>query len=186
LFKTYCDRKIIKFLILAILNIDFSTIDQVTLSPIKKSETKEYTIEFWTWVYVYSPGANVFTSFDIYWDLHNRVTVFNNVGALQVHCYSLSDKSNPSRFSEKSTSSLNYAQWSNVRCGTNLLTKKFFLNLVESTLQTVDIPDLTATPTVSLQIGQAVGSLTNWGVLFIRNLKLWQEYNFNLIDTSYM
>ena len=66
------------------------------------------------------------------------------------------------------------------------MTKKYFLNTIESTLQTVDIPDLTNVPSVALQIGQAAGSLTNWGVLFIRNLKLWQEYNYNLIDTSYM
>jgi len=149
--------------------------------------TKEYTIEFWTWIYNYKPSNILFTSYDIYWNFHNRVTLFNNANTLGVNCYSLGDKSNPTRYNEKTLGTLTYGQWSIVKCGTDLLSKKFFLNNVESTFQTNnDIPNLTNTPTVSLYMEQASGSLTNWGVIFIRNLKLWQQYNFGLIDTSYM
>jgi len=156
------------------------------LTPIKKSTTQEWTMEFWVYAYIYNLNNIVFTSYDLYWDLHTRVTLYNNINAFTIKCYSLGDKSNPARYTEFTTQSLTYSSWNIVRCGTNLLTKKFFFNQVQNTLTTTDIPSLTTIPTVTLQMGLASGAPTNWGFLFIRNLKLWQQYNFGLIDTSYM
>ena len=103
-----------------------------------------------------------------------------------MNCFAIVDKSNIFRYLEKISTTFSYARWSNVRCGTNLDTKKYFLNTVEESLQTVDMPSYVNINSVTLQLNQEIGSQTNWGFVFIRNLKLWQQYNFKLIDSTYM
>ncbi len=184
--RTYCQGKNSYLKKLEILNIDYSTYNTVTLGTIKKSTTQEWTMEFWAYAYIYNQNNIVFTTFEMYWDLHSRVSLYNNINAFTVKCYSLGDKSNPARYNEFTTQSYTYNSWNIVRCGTNLLKKKYFFNQVQNTLTTTDIPNMDNIANVSLQMGLVTGAPTNWGFLFIRNMKLWQQYNFGLIDTSYM
>jgi hypothetical protein len=174
---TYCNL---------ITNIDFSSYQSITINGIKKSSTMENTIEFWIYVYAYNSAKILFSSFDVAWNYHNRVNISNINNSLVANCFSLSDLSNPTRYSENINQSLTLFKWNNIRCGTNHLTKNFFFNTVQFPLQTTDIPNYSVLGNVQLQIGSPNSSSGNFGFVFMRMLKIWQSYNFKYIDTSYM
>ncbi len=174
---TYCNP---------IKNIDFSSYQTFTIPNVKKSSTLEYTLEFWVYIYSYIPSSIKFNTFNVWWSLHNRISLTNINNSLIARCFSLSDVSNPTRYSENISQTLNFYKWNLVRCGTDILNAKYFMNTVENPMQTTDLPDLSKVSTVPLQIGMPNTDTGNWGFLFLRMIKLWQSYNLKYIDTSYM
>lgn len=168
----------------AVPNVDFSSYQSVTVNNINSSTTGESSLEFWVYVYSYNKVALQFEQISVIWDLHNRVTIVNSSNSLLVSCYSLVDLSNMSRYNEKQDLTMIPYNWNLVKCGTNLLTKKYSINNSPKDLQTTDIPVLPST--VQLKIDNPTISKTNFGFVFIRQLKLWQQYNFPLIETSSM
>lgn len=65
---TYCNP---------VTNIDFSSYSTFTIPNVKKSLTMEYTLEFWIYIYAYNANSIQFSTFDIWWSLHNRVNIAN-------------------------------------------------------------------------------------------------------------
>lgn len=173
--QAYCDP---------ITNVDFSSFKPVTIPNIKPSITQESTIEFWAYIYSYNTNNIQFSQIDVEWHYHNKVSLINNSNSLNVKCYSLDDITSPARYTENINLVMTYYKWNLIRCGTNLLKKQFFFNSVINSMQTTDIP--TMPPTVSIKIGMPTTSITNFGFVFIRQLKLWQQFNYKYIDTSYM
>lgn len=173
--QAYCDK---------ITNIDFSSYDPVTIPDLKGSTTEELTLEFWVYVYIYKADNVVFSSLDVYWNQHTRVKVYNNSNSLYMKCYSMGDIDDNS-YTESITEVINYYKWNIVRCGVDRRNSKFFLNSVQNSVETADLPVLPET--TSLKIGMMEdSSFTNFGFIFVREIKLWKQYNFNYIDTSYM
>ena len=173
---TYCNP---------VTNIDFTTYSQLTIPNVKKSLTMEYTLEFWVYIYYYKDNTQ-FNSFSVIWSLHNQVILNNSNGSIIAKCFSFSDLSNPTRYSENISQTLIFYKWNIIRCGTNVLGAKFFFNTVENPLMTTDIPNLSTFTAVPMQIGIPSTSTANWGFIFVRMIKLWQSYNLKFIDTSYM
>lgn len=172
----YCDK---------ITNIDFSSYDPIEISNLKGSLTGELTLEVWAYVYVYNPNNVVFSSIDIIWDMHNRINLYNKSNSLNVSCYSMVDKNDLTKYSENISIVLNYYKWNLIRCGTDRNNLNYYLNSSLKPVETVDLPDLPEK--TSLMIGQLEpNSIINFGFIFLREIKLWQQFNFKYVNTGNM
>ncbi len=179
--KTYCEHPPF---------IDYSILSDVSIK-VPSSSTNESTIEFWFYIYSYNTTTVNFKEINIVWDKHNRVQIINEKNSLSAKCYALWDSTNESKFEELvQTLSVTAFGWTSIRCGSNinLPEYKHFFNTYEKTISIRDeyLPyDRWNQPT-NLLIYNNPLSPPSYGFLFIRELKLWQQYNVNYIDTSYI
>jgi len=174
--EAYCDK---------ITNIDFASYNPVEIPNLKGSITDELTLELWSYVYVYNPNNVVFSSVDIYWDLHTRINIYNTSNSLNVKCFSMGDINDTTKYTEGVSLVITYYKWNLIRCGVDRRNKEYFLNSIKKTLETVDLPDLPATSTLKVGMLEPA-SVTNFGFIFLREIKLWQQYNFKYINTGYI
>ena len=172
--QTYCEY---------LPSIDFSILNDIEMS-VPTSQTFESTVEFWIFIYSYNSETSKFVSTTIDWDLHNRVIIANKDNTILVDCYAFYDKSDPYKYTEKLTLSISGYSWIYIRCGTDYISqeKNYFLNNQEEKLVTQDYPDRTNLVT-TLQIKTEDHS---FGYVFLRDIKLWQQYNFKYINTQYI
>ena len=165
-------------------NIDFSRFQDVNFLA-DKSETLEHTLEFWYFVYQYSTVTYTYLSSIISWNLHAHVSITHSSNALSVACFPVYDQDDATKYTEKTIETDNYSAWNIVRCGVNYRSKKYFLNSLERDLE-LETPPTINSDTTNFRISLPASTATNWGFLFIRELKLWRQYNFNLIQTTYI
>jgi len=170
--------------LLAIPSLDFSSYSDITIPSVKKTGTTEFTLELWIFLNVYTVSNIIFTEFDIYWDQHSRINLSNTINVLNIKCFPFGDSTNPSKYSEFYKEGLIVSTWTKARCGVDLFNKKFFYNSYQATLQTTAFPDYKILSSTTLKLLQPTTAIGNWGFLFLRNIKLWQSYNFKFIDTS--
>ena len=179
--KTYCDHPPF---------IDYSLLSDVNIK-VPSSATNESTIEFWFFIYSYNTTNVNFKEINIVWDKHNRVQIMNEKNSLSAKCFALWDSSNEIKFADLGqTISVVPFVWTSIRCGSdiNLPTYKQFFNTYERSISVREdfLPyDRWNQPT-NLSIYNNRESPASYGFLFIRELKLWQQYNAYYIDTSYI
>ena len=181
--KTYCEHPEY---------IDYSLLNDFELK-VPSSSTNESTIEFWFFIYSYNTTNINFKEINIIWNNHNKVQIINDKNSLSARCYALwdDDDDNPSKFSELvQTISVTAFTWTSIRCGTNINKPnyKHFFNTYEKTISVKEdyLPyNRNKNPSL-LKINGGNLNPISYGFLFIRELKLWQQYNVNYIDTSYI
>ena len=161
---------------------DFSRFQNVQYD-VNKSDTNEYTLEFWFNIHHYVNTVYSFLQLDLIWDLHTRVKLVHSIYQITVDCYPLTEASDLSKNSEKLFENMFYNQWNFVRCGANFRTSKFFMNSNETTLNTIN-QLTTSNATVPFHIKTPDGSKTNYGFVFVKNLRFFRQYNFKLINTA--
>ena len=173
--QTYCEY---------LPSIDFSILNDVEMR-VPTSQNFESTVEFWVFIYSYNSETSQFNSISIEWNLHNKVLIKNEANTLYAYCWAFYDVDNPDRYTEKLTLSISGYSWLYIRCGTDYISrqKKYFLNNQEEELKTSDYPDRTSLVT-SFKISS--GGDSSFGYVFLRDIKLWQQYNFNYINTQYI
>ena len=173
--QTYCEY---------LPSIDFSILEDIEIQ-VPTSQTHESTIEFWIFIYSYNTETSQFSSISIEWDLHNRVLITNRENTIYTYCYAFYDMSEPTKFTEYLSLSISGYSWLYIRCGTDSVseTKKYFLNNQEEELITGNIPSRTSLVT---KLGIRNGKPGSFGYVFLRDIKLWQQYNFNYINTQYI
>ena len=177
--KTYCDHPPY---------IDYSLLNDINI-VVPSSSTNESSIEFWFFIYSYNTTNVNFKEINIGWDLHNRVQIKNEKNSLSAICYALWDHSDDSKWSDLiQTISVTAFGWTLIRCGSdiNVPTFRHFFNTYEKVIKTEVLPyDRSDSPS-NLYIYNNPLSSPSYGFLFIRELKLWQQYNAQYIDTSYI
>ena len=186
--QTYCEH---------IPYFDFGNINEYAYTNAPMSKTKEYTIEFWLFVYSYNLVTMNFKSMYLEWNFHNRLRIYNEQNSLKVNCQPIWRDYDfvVTNYPDDKQSSLKYYQWNYVRCGTDLKNKKYFLNTItEYDLKTkpefffdlkqenIDQPSNNK----YFRIYRSSDFLVNFGYVFIRELKLWQQYNLDFLDSQYI
>ena len=179
--KTYCEHPPY---------IDYSILKDIDIR-VPSSSTNESTIEFWFYIYSYNTTNINFKEINIIWDKHNRVQIINERNSLSAKCFALWDTSDETIYTEQvQTISVTAFGWTSIRCGSdiNLPTYKHFFNTYEKTVSfgTLPIPYNRNESPTKLIIRDINTSPPSYGFFFIRELKLWQQYNVNYIDTSYI
>ena len=121
--QTYCQK---------IPYLDFSNLKPYTFTNAPLSKTKEYTIEFWLFVYSYNTVTMNFKTLWIEWNYHNRLKLYNEQNSLKVDCQPIwrSHDFDIVTYPDNKQGSLKYYQWNYVKCGTDLKNKKYFLNTI--------------------------------------------------------
>ncbi len=177
--ETFCEK---------IPYLDFSNIEPIKYSSDLITQTNEYTIEFWTFIYSYVYNSN-FKGIHLEWNFHNKITLFFD-SDLKVTCYPIFDNSEGLNefLIDQYTKQIYFDKWNYIRCGTNLLENEYFLNDDKQTIKTLNIyyPNYESiindnTKEKYFKIYRNDNSLTNFGFIFLREIKLWQQYNYKNI-----
>ena len=164
--------------------IDFSILEDVVMD-VPTSQTYESTVEFWIFIYSYNEETSGFKEISIEWNLHNKVRIYNLANTIYADCYAFYDMNDINKYTEKLTLAISGYSWIYIRCGTDYIsqTKTYFLNNQESLLVTQNYPDRS-----NLQTKFKISSVepNSFGYVFLKEIKLWQQYNFNYINTQYI
>ena len=173
--KTYCEY---------LPSIDYSVLEDVEIK-VPTSQTLESTLEFWVFIYSYNSESIKFYSISIEWNLHNKINIVNRENTIYADCFAFYDQGNTDKYKESLSLSISGYSWIYLRCGTDFIsqTKKFFLNNQEGELKTKEFPSRTSLQTTLKIINSSPYS---FGYVFLRDIKLWQQYNFNYINTQYI
>ena len=166
---------------------DYSILKDVVFN-VPVSKNFESTIEFWLFIYSYNSETFKFQSMTIEWNLHNKIKIENKGNAIVVLCYPFVDTIKETHYSEYIQQVIAGYSWLYIRCGTDYIsrTHKFFLNAQESDLLTDQFPERENYNLTTLKIIPDQVAPTSFGFVFLREIKLWQQYNFKYINTQYM
>ena len=186
--RTYCEH---------IYYLDFSNIIEYKYVNTPITKTQEYTIEFWVFVYSYTTKEN-FKELYLEWNYHNKITLFHEDNSLKVNCQPIwrSHDFSTSIYSDVRTNSMSFRTWEYVRCGTDLKNRKYFSNTnieydlkaKKDTFFDFDTIDSESTPSTLkyFRIYKSEDFLVNFGFIFIKEIKLWQQYNLDFLDSKYV
>ena len=177
--RTYCDHPPY---------IDYSLLNDINII-VPSSSTNESSIEFWLFIYSYNTTNVNFKEINIGWDLHNRVQIKNEKNSLSAVCYALWDHTDDTKWSDLvQTISVTAFGWTLIRCGSDINEPTFrqFFNTYEKVIKTEVLPYSRSENPSTLYIYNNPLSSPSYGFLFIRELKLWQQFNLQYIDTSYI
>ena len=168
--------------------LDFNIIQDVSIT-VPTSYTLESTLEFWIFIYSYNMDQNNFEKITVLWNLHNQIEIYLNSNTIYAKCYAIVDKSDSSKYPAFLTDTIAGYKWVNLRCGTDLKgnsdQRVFFFNSMNSDLVITELPDRQSSTQFEIINGNSDGK-NSWGFIFIKDIKLWQQYNRNYIDTSYI
>ena len=164
--------------------IDYSILNDTEIK-VPVSKTLESTVEFWVFIYSYNSTTSQFTNISIEWNLHNRVYIINRENTLYANCYAFYDMSDEEKYTELLSLSISGYSWIYIRCGTDYVSesKRYFLNNQEGELKVTDYPSRINNVT-NFRIRS--GTPSSFGYVFLKDIKLWQQYNFNYINTQYI
>ena len=164
---------------------DYSFLNDVSFNvPVSKSF--ESTIEFWLFIYSYNSETSHFTSISLEWDLHNKIIITNKANTITANCYAFFKKDNENEYTEYISLVIAGYKWIYIRCGTDYIsqTKKYFLNNQEEELITNNYPERNGVDVTTFKI--KTEKPYSYGFVFLREIKLWQQYNFKYINTQYI
>ena len=177
--------------------IDFSAINDVTIL-VPSSGTYESTLEVWFFAYSYNLNTFNFKQISIIWNLHNKIVVYVKNNELFAKCYGLWDEERESYYTENIEQKIYEYKWNLLRCGSEFISNytsdpddplnkpKYFFNGKEEKLVIQEYPEDRIGKVTQLKIINVENSYDSYGFVFLRELKLWQQYNKKFIDTSYI
>ena len=176
-FQTYCEY---------LPYIDFSAIQDIEMY-VPSSATYESTLEVWFFAYSYNFETFNFKKMTINWNLHNKIEVYMKGTKLMAKCYALSDNSREGYYTESIELPLNKYQWNKLRCGSEFISRhhKYFFNTIQNDLVIKEYPERVGKVT-TLKISNDENSYDSYGFVFLRELKLWQQYNYIWVDSSFI
>ena len=142
-----------------------------------KSPTKEFKMEFWFLSQSYV--NNHFSSITLEWTNHLMIEVFFNNETLKygARCTPLNDDDHIIEFEYIETKN-EQNRWRYIVCGVNIDEKKAFMTnlMVENREEVTLNPKIVLTEELTtLKISE--NSKTNYGVTFLKELRLWNCYN---------
>ena len=175
-YQTYCEY---------LPYIDFSAINDVSMY-VPSSSTYESTIEVWFYAYSYNLRTFNFKQMTIEWNLHNKLVIVNKNNELFAKCYALWDESRELFYTEYIEQKIYGYKWNLLRCGSEFISNdhKYFFNDDEEDLLIEEYPVERIGKVTTLKIKNIETSYDSYGFVFLRELKLWQQYNYMYIDTS--
>ena len=176
-FQTYCEY---------LPYIDFSAIQDIEMY-VPSSATYESTLEVWFFAYSYNFKTFNFKKMTINWNLHNKLEIYVKGTELRAKCYALSDNSKEGFYTESIEITIYGYKWNRLRCGSEFISRKhrYFFNNEERDLVIKEYPDRVGKVT-TLKISNDENSYDSYGFVFLKELKLWQQYNARWIDTSFI
>jgi hypothetical protein len=180
--KHYCDTRPY---------FDFSNKKDINIQNVKAPNNGEYAIEFWVYLYSYNSTNVAFESEEIIWDNYSYMKIFYSQNSLGVICnpvYQDSSALQYKGFENQDILNKGLMTWVQVSCATNIPLKKYNLNKKIFDLDLLTDPGLmidnSSRSSTNLLIRSGANSRTNYGFLFIKELKLWSIYDNNVFSSE--
>ena len=167
---------------------DFNAYSEIIFDHVSYSNTNEYSIEFWYYVYEYNKDNINFKKQTIEWSNHNKIIIsFLDNTHLKVDCYPIL-YTNESLYTTDSNSN-EYFKWNHIICSTNVNKKLFYLNELEvQNLENINVEHFDFTNFIDsrtkLIISNDESDITSHGIVFIRELRLWNFYSVREFPTE--
>ncbi len=148
--------------------------------------SNQYTLQFWVFAYNFNTLVSTnFQGLTVIWNLHTKIDIVYASGAWKFNCYPIYDSSNIGTYTSFKQESFTINAWNFVSCAANLNTNPYSYyaatnQLLSPTMQTLASntkPTLTATSLLSI----TDNTTYEWGVLFMRQLRLW-NYCYNNVS----
>ena len=168
---------------------EFSKLNEFSADGLKTGKDGEYTIEFWYYLYTYTNTTSPFESEEIIWDNHNKITLFANDGYMNVGCTPVYKDSSASDypFVKNETIPNGLFNWVYITCSVNTNKNIFYgIRETEWNIETPKYlyPDLKSLSTSSLIFRPGSKTPANYGMLYIKDIKLWSIYNIKRFETK--
>lgn len=165
---------------------DYSIIKPIELQHIKVAST-EFTLDFWYFLFSYVEDSIGFDSHDFIWNKHLKITLYKSGNTnVAIKCTPLYDDANPNEILDSAidekTPKLNI--WVYIQCSVNLSNSNVYLNGVKSVPKLLSDkidPNLKET---TLVIKSGDKAKTNYGFLFLREIKLYGKYQIQDFNTK--
>ncbi len=168
---------------------EFSKLEEFSASDLKVGRDGEYSVEFWYYLYTYTNTTIPFESEEIIWDNHNKITLFAENGNMNVGCTPIYKHSSPKDYTFMKPESIinGLFTWTYISCSVNTNKNIFYgIRGNEWDIETPKylFPDLKTLSTSSLIFRPGSKTPANYGMLFIKDIKLWSIYNIKRFDTK--
>ena len=167
---------------------DFNTYSEIIFDDVKYSNTNEYSIEFWYYVYEYNKDNINFKKQTIEWSKHNKIIIsYLDNNHLKVDCYPIL-YTNESLYTSDVDSN-EYFKWNHIICSTNINKKLFYLNELEvqnldnNNVEFFDFSNFIDSKT-NLIFTNEESDITSHGIFFIREVRLWNFYSVREFPTE--
>jgi len=135
-------------------------------------------MDFWFYVspYISNMLTNSFDSHEVVWDylLKMEIKSITNSNYLSIRCYPGYQDFKPTNDYIEDNSYAKLYEWNYVQCGANVNTYEIYLDYLNTSIFQFS---LYPSNTSSLKIRAGKGSKTNYGYLFIQEVKLWSIIN---------
>jgi len=157
------------------------------MKGIKVAKT-EFTIDFWYLLFSYIDNPIGFLSHDFIWDQHIKVTLYRlgtnkGVGVTCTPQYSLT---NPNQIlvsvSDEINPKLNV--WTYMQCSVKLDSSSVYLNGVTTIIKVLSKSIDSNLKDTTLVIKPGDKANTNYGFLFLREMKLYSKFNVQDFNTK--
>ena len=168
---------------------EFAKLDQFSASGLKVANDGEYSIEFWYYMYTYTNTTAPFESEEIIWDDYNKITLFAQDGIMNVGCTPVYKDSAATNYSfvKKESIPNGLFNWIYITCSVNRNKNIFYgIRGTEWDIETPKYlyPDLKSKTSSSLIFRPGAKTPANYGMLFIKDIKLWSIYNIKRFETK--
>ena len=166
-------------------SINFAFYDSVTINGLNVVENDEMTMSFWLNIYEYVKDK--FDSLEIIWNQHLAVKVNKNINDdqyLEIECHGDYDTNDLSMVHTiiKDSDNIERNKWNYIICQVDKFHNVMRVNnLPEETYTPVTYADKSLTS--FLRITDTTSNF-NYGFSFVRELKLFSSYNFDIWDES--
>ena len=151
-----------------------------------KAPGKEYTLEFWFLSYSYNDNSLQFDSHELVWEGLLKIQFFNSNNNINIKCFPNYNSTPPSASAQSITdyTQNQYFVWNYVQCSVSLITKKYYLNLLQEASVIQSNSNLNLDSLTTLTIKSSDNSKTNYGFLFLKEIRMWSLYNLRVISTK--
>ena len=168
---------------------EFSKLDEFSSEGLKAANDGEYSIEFWYYMYTYTNTTAPFDSEEIIWNNHNKITLFAKNDVMNVGCTPVYRESSASDYSFVKNESIpnGLFNWVYITCSVN--TNKNIFYGIRGTVWGIEtpkssFPDLKSLSSSSLIFRPGKKTPANYGLLFIKDIKLWSIYDIKRFETK--
>jgi len=148
----------------------------------------QYTLQLWIFAYNYTGSTN-FQGLEVFWNLHTGVKIQYTGSFWEYRCWPIYDISNPSKYTESSALTFNINSWNFISCAVNLSgATGFYYVSSDGKLNPSGtiVPAVPTWPTLGTTTSLTINDLStlDYGVLFLRQLRLWNNCYPNVIFLS--
>ena len=166
-------------------SINFAFYNMVSLKGLNVVKNDEMSIAFWMYIYEYVD--NSFDSLEIIWNQHLAVTIegISMIGItkyLLIKCHGDYDDENPTMTHTIIENRARFNQWNYIVCQADKFHNLIKLNDVEDIYTPVTYAEKSLTSYLNI-IDKTENF--NYGFSFIRELKLYNSYNFDIWDEKH-